>query len=203
MDRVFTPEWQGDHKRVTLRWGTLTALAASTTPYLFGSRVVLNLNSLYDTMYGQVQAYMFDTLSGLYRRYKVDGCRIRIRFLAYSSYPTYCGLRVHAPGDASDITGLDLTAVIERPRTHVLANTTGAPPAEVSFSIDFAELCGMTKAQFYNNIEDYAALVSASPARIPFLECAVASSYASAVGNVEWHVEFDARFWSPILVPDA
>lgn len=154
-------------------------------------------------MYASPQAYMYDTLSGLYRRYKVIGGRVTLKFNTVSSGPVWYAVRIHAPGDATDITGDFISDVKELPRTQVITHSNGAPTQELKFDYKVWEVAGITKQQFDANIEDYSALVGASPARIPFMEVAIAGPSTSGAGVVDFEIEFDCHFWSPILVPDA
>ncbi len=203
-DRIFRPEVQSNGHYCRLRWGTVYAMNVdASTVYVAGTRIVVNLNSLYDTMFGQPQPYMFDTLATLYRRYKVTGGRVRLDFNTVSSGPVWYCTRIHAPGDASTIQGNALTDIVERPRTVVKTHSNGAPTQSLEFDFKVWEIAGITKSQFEANIEDYSALVSASPSRIPFMEVAIAGPATTGVGMVTLHVDFDCHFWSPILVEDA
>lgn len=190
-------------KRCTLHYVQIVSLATSASANTYGTQLDINTNSLFLPTTGVGSAHQplyFDQLTPLYSRYRVDAINVKIKFALIDSGQTnsvVCTALAAAPNVSSTLTGSTLDVVEEKPFCFNCELTTGSK-AEGSFQqrCPMTMLTGLTPRQLLANGEDYSALVSASPARIPLLMVAVANYTAAAV-NVKCTIElfYECEFW--------
>jgi len=195
--------------RVTLVTKTFIAISSAATQFTLGTELVFNLNSLFNPITGQPQPYGFDSMTPLYSRYKVDGVKATFRFLK-SNLPAVqlCGIGV-AVSPASSYTQSATTVAVaaDKPNTSVvpfLGHTDVDVPENQSWQVKFriADLAGLDKKEFDANVEEYAALCTASPTRIAKYLVALANiSDANAYTEyLHYCIEYDCEFYDRIVL---
>ncbi len=168
-----------------------------------GAPQVFNLGSLFAPEAGGHQPFGFDQMAALYARYKVHKVRIRVETIqTTTSTGASQVVGIFPPG--STMTTLNvLTAQTMGENFNVstkVMHPLSTSPTVYSTTLDIATIAGLTKREFEANIEDYSALVSASPVRYPFLEVNLAPL---ALGNGDAYsscvtLTFVAEFWQRI-----
>ncbi len=169
------------------------------TPYTF------NLGSLFEPRSGGHQPFGFDQMAALYGRYKVHKVRIVVETMPINANTQSGGAQVVGvfPPGSAQTTLNRLTAVSMGENFNVstkLIHLNAVAPTVFSATYDIASIAGLTKKEFDANIEDYSALVTASPTRFPFLEVNFAPNvlgngddFASVVT-----ITFVSEFWQRI-----
>ncbi len=179
--------------------------SSAAVAFQLGAENVWNLNSLFDPDQtgGGHQPYGFDQMAAIYARYRVRAVTIDIRLCAVPGQVNAVAAIVTPSVNAFVLTGQALGIVDEQPQSHVeILNSTGwVTHIRRRFAIDQIE--GITSKQLENNIEEYGALVSANPARIPGLRVAVANMENGTMDNVRALVrlEFEAEFYDRLVLP--
>jgi len=170
----------------TLRYSQLVTLTAGASG-LFGTEQIFRLNSLFDPDLSGVghQPYGYDSLAALYYRYKVRAVRVCLRFSDPSADGVLCAAQFQVPSMTQTVTGADASAVMERAGvwTHNL-NNTGEQVAVLDQYFPMSTLTAVTPQQFENNLEDYQALCTTSPARTPYVRIAIAALDGSSTPTV-------------------
>lgn len=159
--------------------------------YKTGTQIIYNLNSLYSPRSsGGHQPYGYDQMTPLYARYKVLSVRVHITMLAnkVTSYDTGFVYVVQPPSAAYTISSIDAALISEKPGATILH--TGSSPIPHVQNINIGQAAQVTQAEFTADIEDYAALVSASPAKVPLLVLAAWANEAVA-DHVFAHVRLE------------
>jgi hypothetical protein len=111
----------------------------------------------------------------------------------------FVAVRIVPPGTTATFTSGDtITNVLERPDTRYVSVNAGAPQKVLQFSVDIADVSGLTKQQFNNDIDTFSALFTANPDRLVKMQLAAAStgtSQSSPFVMIEqrFHVEFYER----------
>jgi len=181
--------------RVKLPWALQVTLTASATQYTFGTDSQLSLGGPYNIT-GH-QPYGWDQYAAFYRRYKVLGTHVRLTFVtnAASSGTALVAWRLRPPGDTGTFASSTISAVLERPNTTSkwVQAAAGSPPVH-EFDVDFARLCGVSKAAFAADISEYEASVGAAPNRPVSMALACAGTSGSEVIQVIVEVMFDVVF---------
>ncbi len=186
-----------------IEYGSVTSAATAGT---LGTQVYYNLNSLFAVSAAGHQPYGFNTLETLYRRYKVDRVDVAIKFIAYDTSTIHMqALAMIIPPNATYTTSaVTLAVALEKPMTAtaVIDPASAHTTAVIRQSFPMYELIGVTKAQFDANVEDYQALCTASPARVPTLLVNVAnlsSAVATAI-KTEVTLMFHCEFFERVIL---
>lgn len=175
-------------KNVKMVFEYFTGLTASTTQNNFGTSQAFSLNSIYSPQvtspFSRPQGY--DQIVNIYKRYKVYGCKMELTF----SNPTADGLWVCCRATTSDTSDDPIgetvsSAGMKKWTTVKPINDTGSQVVHINRYWNIAAIEGLTKSQFKNDIDKYAASIAASPSYVPVIYIAVnntASTTQYAVG---------------------
>ncbi len=171
-----------------------------------GTPLTFNLGSLFAPIAGGHQPFGFDQMAALYARYKVHKVRVRIETYPITNLGTISSaiqvVGIFPPGSAqTTLNVLNAYSMGENFNVSTqFVSQAAIRPTVYETTLDIATIAGLTKKEFEANIEDYSALVSASPTRFPFLEVNLApnsaangSDYVSGVT-----LTFVAEFWQRI-----
>lgn len=175
---------------------------------VFGVENVFSLNSLFDpdiTAVGH-QPYGFDQLTLLYRKYKVYGVTITVRFSDPTADGQVCGAMITAPGSVTTLAAQTLTSAIEKPfvATKVI-NNTGSQSATIRQFIPMYKAIGVTKLEFDANTEDFTGdTAGPSPVQQPKLRVAAANTAVAGIAcNAQITLEYHAAFWDRKVLPQS
>ncbi len=171
-----------------------------------GTPFTFNLGSLFEPRSGGHQPFGFDQMAALYARYKVHKVKVKVEtFPITASSTRSIGIQlvgIFPPGSTQTTLNV-LTAVSMGENfnvaSQVVLNSVYAPVV-LERTLDIATIAGLTKKEFEANIEDYSALVTASPTRFPILEVNLAPSTAADGTGYQSIVtlSFVAEFWQRI-----
>ncbi len=171
-----------------------------------GTPVVFNLGSLFAPEAGGHQPFGFDQMALLYARYKVHKVKIRVETMCLGSAtnvgPGVQVIGIFPPGSAQTTSAV-LTAYSMGENFNVstkMVTSNLVAPVVFESTLDIATIAGLTKKEFEANIEDYSALVTASPTRFPFLEVNFAPNTAAQGTSFTsgTTLTFVAEFWQRI-----
>ncbi len=170
-----------------------------------GTPLTFNLGSLFAPIAGGHQPFGFDQMAALYARYKVHKVKIRVETFMNSATSVAGAVQVIGifPPGSSQTTLNVLNAYAMGENYNVSTNViqfNAVRPVVYETTLDIATIAGLTKKEFEANIEDYSALVSASPTRFPFLEVNLAP-FTAANGDLYSSgvtLTFVAEFWQRI-----
>ena len=180
--------------KVTLKYSETRAF--TTTGSVNNNDYVYNLNSIYDpnrTGTGH-QPQGHDIWTGMYNRYRVDGCKVTINFVGSTAgYGTT--LCLVPSNDATSIA--DLSTAIESPRALHKLYSQGGPALKMTKNYDLPEITGVTR-RMYDDDDRYSAVSSNSPTEIIVLHVCIAELNYSAV-PVSYVIEMDfyTTFFDP------
>lgn len=149
----------------------------------FGTEKIYALNSLYDPDVSGVghQPYGFDTMSALYRKYKVNGCLVELTFSDPSADGTVVAATIQPPAGTKVLQNEDVSEVKERPYTFTRSiNDSGSQNKYVKSYVPIAALSGLTPLQFKSDMDIYAANMGANPAAIPKLRIAASNQRSNS-----------------------
>lgn len=178
----------------TMRFCNSLALNSNTTQAACGTENVWRLNSCFDPDLtgGTHQPYGFDQMAALYAKYTVMSVRIRIIVSnAVSTLPSAIGIIVQPPTSTFVLTGVALSDVIEKSMGDVMWLDSTGTVKEFASDFKIARIAGITDTQMKANIEDYSALVSASPSSTPYLRIAYANFASTAQIGVSAYIILD------------
>lgn len=166
-----------------------------------GTAIVYNLNSLFLPVAGGHQPFGFDQMATLYQRYRVNKVRVKVESYQNSGVLAL-GAQVIAvlpPGSTTTTTGL-LTAFAfgENYNGSTQTMVPYTRPTVFEATYDIATIVGLTKKELEANIEDYSALVSASPTRIPFMEVNCVNIGAIATCSHVVTITYFCEFWQRV-----
>ncbi len=149
--------------------------ADGTDGELCGASGDFQLNSIFEPLDTNAhQPYGFDQVTNLYSRYRVDKAKVRIDFrCSVSAYPALI-IQTVPPGVTSVITGVAINELAERPNCVAIPANNFGSTWERTF--DMSQVTGTTKREYELNVEDYTALVTANPARMPLMRIGCAST---------------------------
>lgn len=171
-----------------------------------GTEHTFTLGSLFDpalTLTGH-QPYFFDQMSAIYQRYRVNAVTIKITAYDPTTPGSVLGWQIDSwNGSAGTLTGVSPQTIKERPQTGFLQpNTTFDKEMVILPRIDIARIEGLTRAEHRANVEDYAAAVTASPARSPYLRLAMFNTEGNNAAQMYYHIEmlFECEFWNRQVV---
>ncbi len=161
----------------------VTLAPDGTDGELCGASGNFQLNSIFEPLDTNAhQPYGFDQVTNLYTRYRVDRAKVRVDIAASSSGNSALVIQTEPPGTASSITGVALNELVERPNcTAILVSTVGNT-WERTFEMD--QVTGTTKREYELNVEDYSALVTANPSRMPIMRVGCASVADNTSGYI-------------------
>ncbi len=176
----------------------------ATTATTAGTQEVFNLNSLFKPkVSGGHQPYLFNTYETIYRRYVVHAVDVYVRAMGPTASITGAIIGTLSPGTAATTTGL-ANAVQQGEKPFFQTRLLGVAESSIgtwTFTAHYsmADLVGITKQQMESNVEEYAALVTASPSRMPTLVMN-AFSTVSTSQKVLFHVKlvYHAEFFERI-----
>ncbi len=169
-----------------------------------GTQQTMRLTSLFDPDLTNVghQPYGYDQLQALYGRYKVMACEVTVMYTTPGAANDILCSNV-LQGDQGNITLTAATQsfLLEQPaiRNEHLSSS-GNRYARSVFRPPLHEVAGLQKAAFENDIEDYAALCTASPARNIYFTTNIAS-YSNVSGEtcaMVIQIVYRARFWERV-----
>lgn len=186
---------------MALPWVARAPLVSSATPYTMGTAYTVQLNNAFQPGGGSLHSpYGWDQAVAYYRQYKVRKAVVKITTNPNSSTndTDWVVLRVLPPGATSTMSGT-LTSQLERPGQRTISQAAGATPQTIEFTVDFAELAGVTKQQFDNDISEYSAAVTAAPNRAFILQMASASAQVAHTVNAIVSVTYIVDFWQRIV----
>lgn len=145
-----------------------------------GTEIVFNLNSIFaPRTSGGHQPYGRDQLAALYQRYKVHHVKVEITLLPQlvTTSVRALAMSLQTPEGGLSTTGLDVGFFDEKPGSEVFWQDSRT--RHIVREIPIHTLCSVNQDEFNANTEDFAALVSASPAKIPTLHLSAASTDAN------------------------
>lgn len=172
---------------------------------VFGQENIYRLNSLFDpdeTGVGH-QPYGFDQVATLYKRYKVNGCLVEVTWNDPNQDGIAVGMMMTPPSSVTTLAGLGFDAANEKPFTTTRSiNNSGSQKIYMKTYIPISKACGITKAQFSNDLDSYTALVGTNPALSPRIRLACCSPAAGVGGNVQAQIKmtFYCSFWDRIVL---
>jgi hypothetical protein len=201
----FPNRWRGKLSFAQVFYVGSNGSGGTTVALRFGDSTTRFLNSLYDPegTTGTRQPQYFSTFAALYKRYKVHNVKLEI--IAQTNYasPVVLGWRIEPPGGGSSIDNVNVQTGITLPYTAIipLSGSGGQSIYRATKNISIAQICGLTPKELDANVEDYSALCTADPARIPTVEFGVANmiNTSSAIVTVTMVMVFDAEMFDRIL----
>lgn len=180
-------------------------LGSSATAHTYGTSLDVRLNSLFaPTSSGGHQPYFFDQFALIYNRYRVSHFRAVLLAVPVTDGILYevTGL-ITSPAVSSTISGATTDVVLEKMFVESAKIATGGSIASCRLIWDGAisSYCGITSEQLRANTGDYSALMSASPARVPLLQLAVANLSTNAAQNVRctFGITYRVTFFEPLV----
>jgi hypothetical protein len=180
-------------------------MATSGTAFTYGAATTFRLNSLFSPVTSGHQPYGFDQLAALYERYKVHAVDFEMTVMYNGGVQNnFLSGVIVTPGSGSTIAGSTVDIVVEKPMSFTvpIVGGTNAGCAYVKQRFDVARMMGLTRKEYTANVEDYQALVSASPSRLLSLEVAVADTQTTTAtsNKVLVNFVFHAEFWSRVVL---
>ncbi len=171
-----------------------------------GTPLTFNLGSLFEPRSGGHQPFGFDQMAALYARYKVHKVHVKVETFPTGSGATlgvaYQLVGIFPPGSAQTTLNVLLAANMGENFnvSSKLWLVNAVQPVTFEATYDIATIAGLTREEFESNIEDYSALVSASPTRFPFMEVNLAPVVAASGSDFSSTVTltFFAEFWQRI-----
>jgi len=199
--------WRGRLTLVLCGFLGTNGAAGATVALRFGDSVEFNLNSMYDTALttSSRQPQYFSTFQNLYKRYRVKKTHLDLVFQNNYASPVMVGMHVEPPGNAGvkwlENTLVENAATLPYTSLTPLSASAGQSIAKISKTFDMAQICGLTRQQFDANVEEYAAIMTASPTRIPVLEIAVANMITTSSDIISYTATFgfDCEFFDRVL----
>jgi hypothetical protein len=175
-------------------------LGTSSSAHTYGSVVSVKLNSLFDPVSTSHQPLFFDQLKLLYQRYVVRHTRVVLTFMPLDATTIYeFTTLLLPPATTSLLSGITTDTAMEKPgMKSVKLQGNGANSAgRIEWDISLEALTGLTRAQYSANVEEYGALCTVAPVRVPVLEAAVANLSASSAQNARGtiEIEYDAELY--------
>lgn len=163
---------------------------ASDGIHLFGAEWVFRLNDIYDPFIGTTagvdhQPYGYDEVSAIYRRFKVNGCMVRITFTdpEGGSNPdaTVVGALISNPASVTQLTGLTVGKAKEKImcKTKSLVDS-GNQKAVIQQYVPMHQGFGWTKKQYSNDMNNTTGNFSGGPGSAVLLRLAICNVRDSA-----------------------
>lgn len=192
---VLTP-----HLRIVMPYaqqGILTEAAAT-----LGAYNTFALNSAFDPDFsgGGLQPLGFDQYAQFYGRYRVVKTRIELSFGSRTAgEPINVGMYTAAQSTLPAVATAWRIQPTPGCRYKMIEGPTGGPSiALLKSSVKMAQVMGVTSSEFHNDM-DFAALFSASPARVAYLHIWI-QSVTGNVGSCHWSLRMyqDIELSQPI-----
>ena len=207
LPRPSFPDIFPSRRRLPLVYTQTINLASSASASTYGTEVDVNLNSLFlPVSSGSHQPMYFDQLAAIWKRYRVD--RLRVRGLCFHADPTATDLLMFtalcvSPGVSATLTGSTIDVVNEKPNCYsaVVQPLGDMACNRFEFELDCAKLCGLTRQQYMMEVDQYSALISASPARMPLMMIASANDSNAVSKTIRVHLtfEYDCEFFERLV----
>lgn len=187
-----------------LVWALGSTLTSSATAYNAGTEYILQLNGLFDPDLtgGTHQPYGFDQMATIYGRYVVHAVTVDIRIIRPVNQMNAYVASAQPSNATFVLTANALGNLDEQPNTHVEMLDSQGNVAHIRKRFTIAELEGVTEQQLRANLEEYGALVTANPARTPYLRLALVN-LATAAQSVQTilRLEYEAEFYDRNILP--
>lgn len=168
-------------KSVKLIYESTFQLTCGATS-VYGSQRSWALNGLYDTDISGTghQPYGFDQMAGLYRKYRVNKCKLLIQCVDPNEDAVRVAAILQSPDGTINLTSKALDSVKELPMVATrTVNDSGSQKGYISQSIPISAVSGLSKTQFKADLNSYCADVSANPTKVATVNVAAASLRAS------------------------
>lgn len=184
------------HLRITLPYaqnGVLTEGAVG-----LGAYQSFAINSAFDPDFsgGGLQPLGFDQYAQFYGRYRVLSCKVEVTFANRSATDQILvGMYATPQSTLPAVATAWRIQPMPACRSATLSGTNGGPAVRVMrASVDLPNVLGLTRREFQTDM-DFAALFSASPARVAYLHIWT-QAMLSNVAAVTWAVKlyFDVEF---------
>lgn len=193
--------------RARMVWCVSGALAVGAANTL-GAEVVFVLNGAFDPSPASAhQPYGWDQMAAIFNRYRVDAVTVDLRTMAptvgttNSFFPYQLAASVRPSTDALTLTGMAIATADEEPQTHVeYLNRVALTHIRKRFTM--AQIEGLSPQQYAAQVQDYAALVTANPARTIALHLAVATDTGGTPTDVTLLIrfEFEVEFFDRVTL---
>jgi len=160
-----------------------------------GLEQVMRLNSLFDPDFtgGGHQPNTFDQVAALYGTYRVTKCDIELEWFNSNENGAYCLWMISGPLDPLTTQSISPGQILERPNCDyclVNAASSGSNSIQrVKFSVNIADVMGMTRQQVENDVYDWCAPMTASPSQQVYMRLNIASSGATSTLAVGCNVK--------------
>jgi hypothetical protein len=158
-----------------------------------GTENSMRLNSCFDpdATGGTHQPYGYDQMTAIYNRYVVHKVEAELVIQNTSGNQAMAlGFIVRPSNGSLSISGLSITDVWEKSQCDVLFPWPTGQTVRHKINVNIWDVEGMTKAQLLANVEEYSALMSANPVRIPTLAFAVANTSSNSQITIQTYVRF-------------
>jgi len=152
----------------------------------FGSAITYQLNSVYRpcTSSGTRDPFGYGTFSGVYSKYRVTKCELKIRFYDPSLDGIVVVAHIKSQQDAYTNAGLLLVNVLDKPATEArYVSSTGAQQVVLQKMINIGEIEGVSRAELIGDA-NYAAGPIARPSfgdNLEIVTCNVSTAAAITV----------------------
>lgn len=182
-------------------------LQTSTTIGNLGTENSLRLNSIFDpdATGGTHQPYGYDTMALIYNRYVVHAVDLEIVFQnGAGNQVAACALMIRPSTVTTALTGTSVTDVWERPQSEVLFPMPTGDTVIHKSHWKIWDIDGISREQLLANVEEYSALMTLDPTRIPTIALAVTNMSSTsqitlqATVRFRYHVEFYDRLTQAI-----
>jgi len=180
--------------RTTLGWTDQFTLDVSTADTI--DNTVFRLNSCYDPDYtgAGTQPIGFDELSGLYLRYRVVGCRVKLMTISSLSSPVV--EVISYPSISPSLVSVSAPCRMQGIRYSDFVVHGHSQPITIVAEQDFrmADLFGVSESAILNET-GYSALTSSTPANVAYFHVAAMARSSSSQSMLGYfNVEFDVIF---------
>lgn len=188
------------HQDAILQWADLERVLSTTSGGIGAAEQIYLLNSVYDPYYGISSTADPEYLSqfrDIYWRYIVTKCDVQITW-QHPSLNTLRGVMLVQPssGTGTTLYGMD---VLNSRRCFSLVSFPDGANATVptSFTVDLANVEGLTPSQYKGDLYDYSASVNANPRISPFLRICVMDPDGASGATVKYTIKlrFHVRFY--------
>lgn len=155
------------------------------------------LNGLYDpdTSGAGHQPYGYDQMATLYKRYKVNGCLVKLTFNDPNEDGVICAVQLVNPSNPTAfINGLDPSLLEERQQTFVSRiNNTGSQKVVKKFYVPIYQASGLKKLQFMADPDNFTADLASNPGSVVSMLMAVGSEQGT--GTATLRVTIDLTYY--------
>lgn len=186
------------------------ALGSAATQWTAGTENVWRLNSLFDPDLtgGTHQPYGMDQMAGLYDKYIVHKCRIELLSVPQPgtagqlALPTSVVYSVQPSSATYSLSAAILQDIAEKPFNAVRFSDLSGTNVHFSTEMNLWDVEGVTKNQYLDDVDQYAALVGATPTRTPYLRAAVINLQNTTVvyHSVLVKLTFTAEFFQRTIL---